>query len=196
MRGAPEDTKLIVVPSRLVERLRAVAVRHGVLLSSYTAEALEEAIRVEELGASLREAVDLYQLMQIQKGANTVQIRRSNLDYLIRELYPTNGEELRRIWYESGQWYGAYLRTKLKDDDVLGFFERVLLVSWNLDEVDIRNDDGDITLRCTSFTMSLENTDLILRFISGAMSSFGYEEMTKDYMRGIATVHYNLIHNK
>jgi len=118
------------------------------------------------------------------------------LDHLIRELYPTNGEELRRIWYESGQWYGAYLRTKLKDDDVLGFFERVLLVSWNLDEVDIRNDDGDITLRCTSFTMSLENTDLILRFISGAMSSFGYEEMTKDYMRGIATVHYNLIHNK
>ena len=190
MRGTPEDTKLIVVPSHLVDRLRAVAGRHGILLSSYTAEVLEEAIRVEELGASLREAVDLYKLMQIQSGANAVHIGRSSLDYLIRELYPTKGEELRKIWYESGRWYGAYLRTKLKDDDVLGFFEKVLLVSWDLDEVEIRNVDGEITLRCTSFTMSLESTELVISYISGAMSSLGYEELSKDYVRGIATVQY------
>jgi len=192
MRGTPEDTKLIVVPNHLVNRLRAVAGRHGVLLSSYTTEALEEAIRIEELGSSLREAVDLYKLMQIQRGANTVHIRRSSLDYLIKELYQAKGEELQRIWYEWGQWYGAYLRTKLKDDDVLGFFEKVLLVSWNLDEVEIRNDDGEITLRCTSFTMSLESTELVISYISGAMSSLGYEELSKDYTRGIATMHYKL----
>jgi len=196
MSGAPEDTKLIVVPSHLVDRLRAVAGRHGILLSSYTAEALEEAIRVEELGASLREAVDLYKLMQIQSGANAVHIGRSSLDYLIRELYPTKGEELRKIWYESGRWYGAYLRTKLKDDDVLGFFEKVLLVSWDLDEVEIRNVDGEITLRCTSFTMSLESTELVISYISGAMSSLGYEELSKDYVRGIATVRYMIGPNR
>jgi hypothetical protein len=196
MRGTPEDTKLIVVPSRLVNRLRAVAGRHGIPLSSYTVEALEEAIRVEDLGASLSEAVDFYKLLQIQRGANIVHIRRSSLDHLIKELYQTKGEELRRIWYESGLWYGAYLRTKLKDDDVLGFFEKVLLVSWDLDEVEVRNDDGEIALRCTSFTMTLESTELVISYISGAMSSLGYEELSKEYVRGLANLRYKISPNR
>jgi len=196
MSGASEDTKLIVVPSRLVERLRAVAARQGVPLSSYTTEALEEALRAQGLGASLREAVDLYHLMQIQKGARAVYIPRSSLDHLIRELYPTNGEELRGIWYEAGRWYGAYLRTKLKDDDLLGFLEKALLVSWDLDEVEIRNDDSGFTLKCTSFTMSLESTELLLSYLSGAMNSLGYEELSRDYMRGMATVQYRISLNR
>ena len=196
MRRALENTKLIVLPSHLVEKLKDVAARNRVPLSRYTAVALEEALRAEELGASLREAVDLYQLIQIQRGANSVQIPRSNLEHMIKELYPTNGEELRRIWYESGRWYGAYLRTKLKDDDVLGFFEKALLVSWDLDEVEIKNDDGDIILRCTSFTMSLESTELIISYISGAMSALGYKELTKKHLRGMATVHYRMNLNR
>lgn len=190
IRGVPEDTKLIVVPTRLVDQLRAVAARQGVSLSSYTAEALEQALRAAGLGASLQEAVDLYRLMEVQRGAGAVHIPRSSLDRLIGELYPASGEELRRIWYESGRWYGEYLRTKLKDDDVLGFFEKALLVSWNLDEVEIRNDDGTVTLRYTSFTMSLESTELLVSFVSGAMHSIGFEEIDRDYLRGMATLRY------
>lgn len=193
IRGVPEDTKLIVVPTRLVDQLRAVAERQGVSLSSYTTEALEQALRTAGLGASLQEAVDLYQLMEVQRGAGAVHIPRSSLDRLIGELYPTSGEELRRIWYESGRWYGEYLRTKLKDDDVLGFFEKALLVSWNLDEVEIRNDDGTVTLRYTSFTMSLESTELLVSFVSGAMHSIGFEEIDRDYLRGMATLRYKEI---
>lgn len=193
IRGVPEDTKLIVVPTRLVDQLRAVAARQGVSLSSYTAEALEQALRAAELRASLQEAVDLYRLMEVQRGAGAVHIPRSSLDHLIGELYPASGEELRRIWYESGRWYGEYLRTKLKDDDVLGFFEKALLVSWNLDEVEIRNDDGTVTLRYTSFTMSLESTELLVSFVSGAMHSLGFEERDRDYLRGMATLRYKEI---
>jgi len=175
-----------------VEKLRDVAARHRVPLSSYTTVALEEALRADELGASLREVVDLYQIMKIQMGVDAVHIPRSSLEHMIKELYPTNGEELRRIWYESGRWYGAYLRTKLKDGDVIGFLEKALLVSWDLDEVEIKNDDGDIILRCTSFTMSLESTELIISYISGAMSALGYKELTKKHLRGMATVHYRV----
>lgn len=189
-KGDPEDTKLIVVPSRLVERLRAVAVKQRVSLSSYTTEALEQALRSEELGTSPRDAVDLYQLIQVQKGSGAVHIPRSSLDHLLGELYPDNEEELRRIWFEAGRWYGEYLRTKLRGEDVLGFFEKALLISWNLDEVEINNDDGGITLRCTSFMMALESTELLISYISGAMHSLGYEEQGRDYLRGMATVQY------
>jgi len=191
--GAPKDTKLIVVPSRLVERLRAVAARQGVHLSRYAAEALEQALRAEGLGTSLREAVDLYRLVEIQRGAGAVQISRSSLEQLVGELYPGNGEELRRIWREAGRWYGEYLRTKLNDDGVLGFFEKALLVSWDLDEVEVRDDGGAVTVRCTSFMMPLEVTELLISYISGVMSSLGYEELDRDYLRGMATLRYRAI---
>lgn len=190
MRGEPEDTKLIVVPSRLVDRLRAVASRQGVPLSTFAKEALEQAMRGERLGVSLRETVDLFHLMQIQKGANSVLIPRSSLNHLIKELYSTNVEELRDIWYESGRWYGAYLQTKLKDNEVLDFFQKVLMISWDLDEVEIRNDDGEVTLRFTSFTMSLESTELIIGYITGVMNSLEYDVQSKDYVRGMAKIHY------
>jgi len=194
--GDPGDTKLIVVPSHLVERLRAVAVRQRVSLSSYTVEALEQALRAEILGATPREAVDLYRLMLIQRGSGAVHLPRSSLEHLVRVLYPENGEELRRIWHESGRWYGEYLQTKLRDGDVLGFFERALLVSWDLDETEIRNDNGGVTLRCTSFMMSLESTELLVSYISGAMHSLGYEELDRDYLRGMATLRYKRSANR
>jgi len=189
-KEAPEGTRLIVVPSRLVDRLRAVVVRRGISVSDYAVEALEQALRAEGHGASLQEAVDLYRLVEIQRGAGAVQLPRSSLDRLVGELYPENGEELRRIWSESGLWYGEYLRAKLRGEDVLGFLEKALLVSWNLDEVEIKDDGSDVALRFASFVMSLESTELLVSYVSGVMNSLGYEEVERDYLRGVATVRY------
>ena len=189
----PEDTKLIVVPSSLAERLRAVAVRQGISLSNYAADALEQALRADGMGTSLQESVDLYRLMEIQRGAGSVNISRSSLNRLIEELYPNQGEEMRKAWRESGRWYGEYLHTKLQGEDVLGFFEKVLLVSWNLDEVEIKKEAGFTTLRYASFTMPFQTTELLISFISGAMSSLGYEELDRDYLRGMATLRFKAV---
>ena len=188
--GGSEDTRLIVVPSHLVERLRAVAMRKGVSLSGYAVEALEQALRAEGMGSSPREAVDLFRLMLVQRGAGALQLPRSSLEHLVGMLYPEGGEELRRIWGEAGRWYGEYLHTKLRDGDVLGFLERALLVSWDLDEAEIRNDEEGVTLRCTSFMMALETTELLVSYVSGAMDSLGYEEVNRDYLRGMATLRF------
>jgi len=189
----PEDTKLIVVPSSLAERLRAVAVRQGISLTNYATDALEQALRADGMGTSLQESVDLYRLMEIQRGAGSVNISRSSLNRLIEELYPNQGEEMRKAWRESGRWYGEYLHTKLQGEDVLGFFEKVLLVSWNLDEVEIKKEAGFTTLRYASFTMPFQTTELLISFISGAMSSLGYEELDRDYLRGMATLRFKAV---
>ena len=189
-RGDPEDAKLIVVPSSLVDRLMAVAIRQGVSLSNYAADALEQALRADVMGTSLQETVDMFRLMEIQRGAGSVNISRSSLNLLIEELYPNHGEEMRRAWRESGRWYGEYLHTKLRGEDVLGFFEKTLLVSWNLDEVEIKNEEGFVTLRYASFTMPFQTTELLISFISGVMTSLGYKELDRDYLRGMATLRF------
>ncbi len=188
--GPQEKTKLIVVPSHLVERLRAIALRQGVSLSTLAAEVLEQASRVEELGATLKGAVDLQRLVDIQRGAGAVNVSRSTLEHLISRFYEDDGDELRRIWQEAGRWYGEYLHTKLGDGEALSFLEKGLLISWNLDEVEIRDEGGEVRLRCASFMMSMEMTELLLSYVSGVMRALDYEETERDYLSGMATLSY------
>ncbi len=195
-KGEPEDAKLIFLPSRLVDRLKEVAEKHKVSLSSYTAEALEQTLRSDELGIPLADSVDMFRLMRVQQGSGAVYIPRYNLEYVLRQLYRDNEEELRRIWFEAGRWYGAYLRTKLNGEDMLGFLERALHVSWNLDEVNIINDEVGVTFKFSSFNMDLESTALLIDYISGTMQSFGYDEQDRDYLRGLAILRFKKRMNK
>jgi len=188
--GPQEKTKLIVVPSSLVERLRAIALRQGVSLSTLATEVLEQASRAEELGATLKGAVDLQRLVDIQRGAGAVNVSRSTLEHLISRFYEDDGDELRRIWKEAGRWYGEYLHTKLGDGEALSFLEKGLLISWNLDEVEIRDEGGEVRIRCASFMMSMEMTELLLSYVSGVMGALDYEEEERDYLSGMATLRY------
>ena len=191
-----EDTKLIIIPSHLVDRLKAIANRQSVSLSAFAAESLEQVLRAHEMDVSLREVVDVYRLTQIQRGAGMVDIPRSSLNHLVEKLYPKKSEELKRVWSEAGRWYGEYLRTKLEAGEMLRFFEKDLLLTWNLDEVEIHEMDVDVNLRWVSFMMTTELTELLLSYVKGVMQALEYREVDRDYLRGMATLKYIKMRNK
>jgi hypothetical protein len=185
-----KDVKFLVLPTELVRRLNELALRQGVSVSTYAVNALEQALRGESLGASLEEAVDTHMLLSVQLGAGAVQIPRSSLDALIRDISLEHREELKGSWFDMGRWYGAYLQAKLGNGDCLDFLEKALLVSWNLDEVEVRANEVEAELRFASFVMSLELTELLVSYISGVMSALGYQVLDNEFLRGLATLHY------
>ena len=75
----------------------------------------------------------------------------------------------------------------------MSFLEKALLVSWNLDEAEVKEDVGGVRLRCTSFMMSLEKTELLISYLSGVMFSLGYEEVGREHLRGMALLQYRRI---
>ncbi len=184
-----DGTRLIILPRRMIEGLKEAAERAGISLSGFASLALEEAIRAERMGIPLGEAVELYDLFRVQRDAGAVHVSRSILEYLVSRLYDTSGEELRRLWYEEGRWYGEYLKARLRGEGVLEFLERALEASWNL-TAEVRVEDGFVRVRCASFNMSLENTELLISYISGLMSALGFEEADRDYLNGLAILLY------
>lgn len=188
-----DGTKLIILPRRMVEGLKEAAERAGVPLTRFASEALEEAVRAEGMGVPLGEAVELYRMMRVQRDAGIIQVSRSIMEHLVSKLYGEIGEELERLWFEEGRWYGEYLKAKLKDERILEFLERVLEAAWNLDEAEIGSEEGLVRVRCVSFNMSLEATELMISYISGLMSTLGYEEVGRDSLRGLATLEYRRI---
>ena len=194
MRRLPqEDTKLLILPTHLVDRLKAIATRQGVSLSSFATDSLEQALKADEMDASLSDAVDAYRLSEIQRGAGMVDVPRSSLNQLIERLYPKRGGDLRRVWEEAGHWYGEYLKAKLKPGETLAFLEKELLVAWNLDEAEVKVSDNEVSVRWVSFNMTEAFTELLLSYLSAVMGSLGYREVGRDSLRGMATLKYTTI---
>lgn len=190
----PDETKLLVLPSDLVDRLKEVSNRRGTSLSGYAMEVFEEALRAEKLGAPLGSAVDAYRMGEIHRGAGAVIIPRASLGEIIKSLGSEHAGDLERLWDEAGRWYGKYLLGKLGSENVLAFLRMDLLTSWNLNEVEI-TDGGDATLRFTGFMMSEEFTGLLLSYVHGIMESLGYREVERDSLRGMATIRYLKLNN-
>jgi len=185
----PEDTKLLVLPGVLVDRLKETSNKKGTSLSGYAIEVLEEALRAEKLGATLGDAVDAYRMREIHRGAGAMVVPRSSLGELVKDLKKSHAEDFGKLWDEAGRWYGRYLLGKLGVGEVLPFLRQDLLTSWNLDEVEITDGD-EATLRFTGFMMSEEFTDLLVNYAHGLMESLGYREVECDSLRGMATIRY------
>ena len=192
LKATQRNIKLVALPEELVARLSEAAKRHKVSLSDYSAMALEQAARVEEIGASLEHAVDVYELYEIQKDSGAVQIACANLDALVGDVYRREKDEMLEFWREAGRWYGDYLNTRL-GDRAMGILQKNLKTSWNLDEVEIFEEVMKVIVKFVSFTMSVELTDLLVRYITGVMDSFGYEMAEDSHVRGLVTLTFKPI---
>ena len=185
-----DDRKFIMVPKELADRLKLTSTRLGTSVTDYAFEALTQALRMEEMGSDLKDAVDMFHLVSMQRGAGNLYINRGNFKEIIDQLSESKKAELLDIWEESGRWYGAYLKAKLHSDDLFSFIQRDLKVSWNLDEVDINQQDLMVIVRCTSFGMSQELTDLLVSFLRGLMDELNFSETDRDVLRGLAVLKF------
>jgi hypothetical protein len=184
-----DDTKLIPVSKTLANQLRLLAGRLGVSVASLTEEALEQVLRADELGSSLKHAVDILHMAQVHRGAGLINFQRAGLKDLIKRLYAEDPEDLLQLWYRSGRWYAAYLSNRL-NCDFLDFFEQDLMISWNLDESEIRGEDVIVGVRLTSFGMSREFTELLVVYTKGFFEELGYVVSEDDVLPGLISLKF------
>jgi hypothetical protein len=185
----PEETKLLMLPAKLVNRIKEATDKKGMSLTSWACEVFEDALEAEKLGASLKDTLDTYKMREIHRGAGTLIVPRSSLSYVVENCKSGERKDLTDKWFEAGHWYGSYISSKLKLTDTFKMLEKDLKTSWNLDEIELKGGDEPI-IRFTSFVMSNEITELLLSYLSGIMESLGFREVEHDNLRGMATVKY------
>ena len=188
------DTKWVVLPEELVNRAREAAIKQGVSFTDFATEALEQAVKVGGWGASLEEVTDLFNIHEAMRASGAIQIQRSDFDEMLQESYEKDREKLLANWRVAGRWCGEYLRAVFTDG-ALDHLEKVLLVSWNLNEVEVVEEDYTVKISFTSFTMSSEFTELLVDFISGLMTALGYKAKEVAVIKGLAALTYKMIIN-
>lgn len=184
------DTKLIRVPEELAAQLKLVSGRLGTNVTDYTTKALSQALRIDDMGSNLEKAVDMYHLVNIHRGAGMINLPRNSLTALVSMLSKKKAQQLLDGAFEAGRWYAAYLSSKLPPDSILPFLENDLRLSWNLDEVEIVEEDVLVRYRATSFNMGETVTELLALYTKGVFKELGYSVNQEDILPGLLSLRF------
>lgn len=181
--------KLVYVPADLLSEVSNVSDGRGESVGRFVEEALRQSIRANRTGYDLNQLAEFFEVMQAQRNLGGTFVPFEILNYLTSKAFKDEKQVVQAQWYESGKWYGKYLKEKF--DDALEAFRRFLEASrWDLNEVEIRRNSDTVKLRCVSTVLTEEATDTLSRFIEGIIHSLGYETKKKDSMRGMILIEF------
>ena len=179
-----KDKRLVYVPGDLIKEIKAISRRRGESLSLFVSEVLRLALKANSLGYSPREAAEFLEIMQAQRNLGGAFVPVDVLTYLNSKACGTEEDQLKTKWYESGKWHGKYINEKFKNPiQVLKKFLEA--TRWDLSEVEVRRDKNTVKFRCISTLLTGEATELLAKFIEGAMHSMGYQTDKSEALKGM-----------
>ncbi len=188
--GKNPGKKLISVPGDLLEDVNRASVKENATASKFVEDALKHAVKMNTLGIDSKNLTEVCAIIQTYHVLGGAFVPTDVLNYLTAKAYAEDKETFQAKWYDSGQWYGKFLKEKFPDP-VLSFKSFLEATRWDLSEVDVtRNKDGFVKLRCISSVLSNQETELQVNIMEGGMQRLGYRVEKCDFMRGIAAVEF------
>ncbi|RLG91593.1 MAG: hypothetical protein DRO36_03915 [Candidatus Hecatellales archaeon] len=137
------------------------------------------------MDSTLPEIVEFYSLIQTMKKTGVALIPQTILNYSTKKLYQTEKENLLKNWYNSGLWYGKFLKAKF-ENPTESLKKFLLACFWEITEIEIsKSGDEKISLKIIAPSQTQENTELLLKFIDGIMTSLNYKILREEFWRGI-----------
>ena len=186
-----KEKKLLAVQGDLAQKIIEIANRKGMTVYNFTNEVLEQVVKAESMNRSIEDIVERFSLLEIDRDSGAVFATADALLYMVERLYEQEKETLLNKWYESGQWYGKYLRIKFGDGEPLDMLKKLLdACSSKSSEVRILRDGDKISLNRLSPNDSPEYTELFSRFLEGIIHSFGYETKKNDVSKGLIVLEF------
>ncbi len=178
--------KLVFIPENLVNKLMEASSREGKTFNVFVEEALNQVLNAFEKGYTPQELTSFIEVIQTQRMSMTL-IPLQILNYLMKN---AEKNQLETQWYEAGEWYGKYLSEKFEEP--VQMFKRLLEATrWELDEINVEEENDSASFRCVSAIQTIEETMFLLKFIQGTMHSLEYRTDKKDYLKGLILLHFH-----
>ena len=180
---------LVYVPDDIIEEAKMVSKGRGESLNLFVSNVLRLALRANSLGYSPGTAAEFLEIMQAQRNLGGAFIPADVLTYLNGKACEAEAEQLEKKWYESGKWHGKYLNEKF-EDPVEAFKKFLEATRWDLSEVVVKQNENTIKFRCISTLLTGKATELLAKFIEGAMHGIGYQTDKSDTLKGMVLLDF------
>lgn len=176
--------KMLAAREDLADKISEIARRRGTLYD-FLNDTLEEAIRADSMGLSLKEAIDERGIVKAARDSGfTLVPERLWFDIVERGYQRLGLRWAKKLWYETGQWYGTYY------GDLEKFKDAMAKIMWDISEFEISSRDGSILVRCISPKFSESFSELFERFLEGALNALGYKFVEGDVLKGVLNLKF------
>jgi hypothetical protein len=175
--------KLVSVSEDVIEKAAKVSREEGLPMGKLVETLLEQAIKVNKLRYRSDQMADFFDVLQTNRVLGGLFVPTEVLDFMLDKC-SVEREELQKLWLESGKWTGKYLTEKFPDP-ISAFTSFLKLSRWDLNEVDVRSLGNNVKVQCVSTVMSLENTNMLAKFVEGALEGIGYKMASTDCLKGM-----------
>jgi hypothetical protein len=182
-----KSKKLVSISEDILEEATALSRRRGASVSKFFEDSLTQAVRVNGVGADLKQVADFFVVVQAHKVLGGIFVPAVVLDYLIEVVCADKKEQLQSKWLESGTWTGKYLKEKFADP-VEALRNFLVYSRWDLNEVEVKLNSHSIRVRCISTVISAYGTELLCKFIEGILNGMGYKTSKLDCIKGMIII--------
>jgi hypothetical protein len=176
--------KMLAAKDDLADKVGKIAEKRGFTLFSMVNDLLDLAIKVDNMGVSLKEAVDAYELAREVRDASFTLVLESLLYDTSEIAYNDSAEKTLKVWYDAGVWIAQrYIARGVKDP--LSAYEHELKVfSWNIPGITVDRSEKGVSIRILSPRFSESYSKLFNQYLKGILTGFGYKVTFNEVGRG------------
>jgi len=178
-----KEKKLVYVSEDVVREALRVSSKKGLFLSRFVEESLKQAVKLEDLGYRIEDVAETFESVWSLRALGGVFVPQEVFECMTEDSCRSR-EELLNKWFESGVTYGKYLRDRFNNP--LQKLKRFLeSVRWDLSEVEFRQENNRVRVRCVTSAHTTKTTEPLARFLEGLMRGLGYSTLKIECFKGI-----------
>ncbi len=186
---SPVGRKFLAAKEELVKELRSLARNKNMTLYGLTNQTLEQVLLAEDLGEELPEILENYRVIKMAKENRSVLIPEQVWHPVLEKAFEQAGDSLKRVFYDSGRWYGKYFSAVLSNSNSLAEIEDFLkAMFWNISNLDLTEESDKTVLKLIEPNFTLLNTQLLSTTLEGIMHSIGYVTQEREIAKGLASL--------
>ncbi len=181
----PSDKrKTFVAREDLLLQLNEIAKRNGRSLYETVNDILELSIQANEVGVSMRDAIDNRHLIKSAKEKGMV-LGLENIWQEMAEIsYSASKEKALAAWSGAGKWFAKRYIVEGTDDPFSAIKHDLESFVWNVPEFTINRTDREVLVRAMSPSFSEAYACQFLAFLEACLDTLGFEIIEKEASRG------------
>jgi hemoglobin-like flavoprotein len=167
--------KMLAARDDLADKIGKIAQKRGFTLFGMVNELLELAIKVDNMGVTLKEAVDAYELAKNVKDASFTLVLESLLYDTTEIAYKKASEETLKKWHDAGTWISQRYIARGQKDPLDAYEQELRALGWNIPGISIERSGKTVSIQILSPRFSDSYTTLFNRYLEGFLEGSGYK---------------------
>ena len=176
--------KMLAAREDLADKISKIAEQRGFTLFSMVNDLLELAIKMDNMGLSLKEVVDAYELTREVQDASFTLVLESLLYNTADIAYENASEKTLKTWFDAGVWVAKRYVARGAKDPITAYERELKTFGWNIHGVTMDNNGQGVSVRILSPRFSKIYTILFNRYIEGILVGSGYDITFNEVGRG------------